>query len=329
MSGHRNLEDAYPLRVGDVEVVRGLENAPAPLVTLSDEDAARWEKMPLSKRRLATLGPVGSGQEAARMAAIIVAAECKAAGMTLDVAKRIALEMPFVTGATPRRKVLKQVARAVERFAYSPPNGQPILTGCCRDPRTGSGAPLGRTLRGYMAPYCDAACAATCPMLRAVRFPSTAIGDTPYKHIDDSDLWQHGSGYGEAGQFAWRTLALLAELTTDRVVEASATYICQRSGGKYSDDHLRRVLKLMSEDGLVPVIGRSGRTTQRHVPILSLDELRDLERRKGVFGKRASNMRAARACGERYGDAAYAMLTDEQKIEAWTYGGREVEKPRA
>jgi hypothetical protein len=313
----RELEERFPLVVPGVEVVRDCDPDPEPTFPLSDSDRGRWERMPRSKRRLAVFGALEAGQEAARMSVIILAAESRAVGIAFDVAMHLCLNITFTTASTSRHRVAKQLPRAAQ-FGYEPPNKVPLLTGCCRDPRPKSGGQLTTKLRRYMAPYCDGACAASCPMLRGIRFPERTIAETEYAHIDESDLWQPGSGYGQAGRLAYRQLALLASLTPDRIVPATSNYLALRLNGDYTHDHLKRILRRFDQEGLVPVIDREGHTIRRHVPVLGVDELRALERRLGVRGKRASNVRAARRATGHYQDHLYEMLSDEDKIEAWT-----------
>jgi hypothetical protein len=311
----RDLEQRYPLRI-PTAVVKDPPVDPEPPFRLAGADLDGWNRMPLSKRRLAALGPLVAGREAARLAAIIVAAECAAQGIPYDVALHLCLNLNFTTGQTPRRLVVRQLPSAAE-FGYAPPNGRPILTGCCRDPKPRSGAPLGSKLRSYMAPYCDGACAASCPMLKAVRNPEQAVADTDYRAVAESDLWMHQRGYGQVGRLAYEQLALLATLTTDQIVPATSTYVAMRLGGQFNHEVVRRVLKRLSEDGVAPVVETVDQVPHRHVPVLTVDDVRALEQRLGVRGRRASNLRAISRERSRYGDELYEMLSDEEKIDAW------------
>jgi hypothetical protein len=230
---------------------------------------------------------------------------------------QLCLSIHYEAGSEGIRRLLRQIPKAVQ-FAYAPPDRTPILSGCCRDPRTKTEAAMGRTLRLTMAPYCDQGCAESCPMLRAIRFPNRTIAETEYAHIDRSDLWMPTGGYGEAGHFAYRQLALLACLTKDRIVDANAPYLVLLSEGRYPNDSMRKILKRFHDDGLAPIIDRSCGRTRREVPVLTPDQLCELEQRLGVKSKRQSNIREARRQRDRYGDHAYAILTDAEKLAAWT-----------
>jgi hypothetical protein len=310
-----DLEERYPLRI-PAQIVRDAPLDPEPPIPLEEINLERWKRIPLSKRRLAVCGPLQAGQEAARMAAIILAAECAAAGIPLEVALHLCMEIAFTTAQTGRRKVGKQLPKAAQ-FGYQPPNGRPILTGCCRDPRTAARSALGTKLRGYMAPYCDGACAASCQMLKAVRYPEQSVMDTDYAHIAASDLWLYGSGYGQVGRQVYEQLALLATLTTDRIVEATASYMTLRLNGTFSLVAVKRVLRKLHDDGLAVVVSHSERRARRLLPVLTPEALTALETRLGVQGKRAANVREAQREPSRYGELLYEMLTDEEKLAAW------------
>jgi hypothetical protein len=307
------LEGHYPLVIPGIEVIRDLSHDPAPPVDLDEENLKGWKAMPLAKRRLPVYGSLEAGQTAARMSAIILSAECRVADIPLEVALCLCEKITFTTDRTSRRRVLKQIRRAAE-FGYAPPDGTQILTGCCRDPRPKSGAAVSTTLRRYIAPYCDGACAATCPMLRAIRFPGRSIAETEYADADDSDLWQPGSGYGQAGRRAYRELALLARLTPDRTVTATSTYLALRLDGDFTHDHLGKLLRRLAQGGLIERVEDDPQGLPRwHVPVLPRDELRKLEAALRVRGKRAANIRAARRVRTRYAD----LMTDDGKIAAW------------
>lgn len=308
-----DLEERYPLRVPG-EIVRGAPTNPEPPFPLDASNLERWKRMPLSKRRLATYGPVETGRIAARMAVIILAAECAAQGIPIEVALHLCMAVNFTTGETHRRNVVRQLPSAVT-FGYTPPNGNPILTGCCRDPRPSTGE--GTKLRGYMAPYCDEACAASCPMLKAVRYPERSIMDTDYAHVAASDLWMHGSGHGQLSRQVYEQLALLSSFASDRTVEATASYVTLRLNGTYSLRAVKRALKRLHDDGLAVVVGTNGRRPKRLIPVLTPEALFSLEARLGVEGKRAANLREAQSDGPRYNDFLYAILSDEEKWNAW------------
>lgn len=303
---HDQLEERFPLTVSRAEAIKGLDpepEMPRPLFGLEEA----WKKMPLSKRRLIVDGPTDVGRSAARLAAFIIGAECRAQGVPLAVAEKLAAEMPFVADTTPARKVKKQLPLAA-RKGYHPPDGGQLLTGCCRDPRGASGPSTTRTM---MAPYCDSGCAASCPMLRAIRLPERAISDTEYAHIDASELWLHGGGYGEAGRQTYQQLAMLALLDPERNVRATSTYLCAKLSGRYTADHLRTILRRFHEDGLAPIIEKKAADhIVRNVPVLCPERVRTLEQRLGVAGKRASNIRAARNSSRAYHDYVNALVGD-------------------
>jgi hypothetical protein len=315
-----DLAVRFPLTVAGAQALPDLPETPGPPIPLESAELAAWKRIPLSKRRLAVLGALEAGTKAAFSTAIVIAAECRAQGIPFAVAEKIACAITFTTNTTPRRQVLRQLPRAAA-FAYEPKNGEPILSGCCRDPRpreTSGLASPGR-MRRLMAPYCDGTCAASCPMLRAIRFPTQAIAETEYAHIASSSLFQRSGGLGEAGRVAYEKLALAASVTPDRLVAMSATYLAQKSEGLFNHQTFSRALKALGGVGLAPPTGEvdESRTIIRLVPVLSPTEVRELETRLGVNGQRRRNVSAAQRATVRRRDWLYERLTDAEKIDAW------------
>lgn len=311
----------FPLTVAGAEALAGLPEAPNPPIRLEGAERAAWERMPLSKRRLAVMGALEAGTQAALSTAIIIAAEAKAQDLPFPVAEKLACQIKYQTGRTHRHRVLRQLKRGAA-FAYEPPNGQPVLSGCCRDPRPRSprsGAATGR-MRSLMAPYCDEACAKTCPMLKAIRHTQLAVAETDYANVLDSSIFQTGSGLGESGRAAYELLALLATLNPERNVAASAGYLVYKSGGLFTREAFQKALKALNEWGLAPIVGveKKLHTAIRHVPVQTDQMIRALEIKLGVAGKRKRNMSDAARSAERYQDWLYQVMSGAEKIDAWT-----------
>jgi hypothetical protein len=282
--------------------------------------SAAWLRMPLAKRRLAAEGPADAGTDAARYAAITVAAELRLHGLSEEEAWAVVREMPFTTGSTPRHRVKKQLRRSVA-FAYHPPDGQQILSGCCQDPRPRIGTATGRTLRPTFAAYCDEECARTCPMLRAIRNPGGALAGTDYEPLDLSDVWTHGTGLGLAGRRVWRTLALLALARGTDEIEGASRYVCLKLEGALGDRHIRTLLARMHALGIVTLLNK--RTALRRVHVLDTDAVVELEVRLGVAGRRDANIRHARTQTDTFRDWLAERLDrhgdPDAAIAAWTF----------
>jgi hypothetical protein len=289
VSRRHDLEEQFPLRIEGVKVILDLDENPEPPFPLSDEDRARWNRAPLSKRRLATFGAPEAGRMPARLAAMTVAGECRAQGIGFDVASHLAINTPITTDTTPERKIARQIPDAARR-GYFPEGGRTLLTGCCRDPRPRTSPD---TLRRLFAPYCDSACAATCPVLRAIRFPDRAIDETDYAAIDNSDLWAYGSGLGPCHHAVWRQLALIAMLEPDKVARCFDAYIFWKLNGEFTERWVRKTLRDLEDVGLAIVVDAE-QPKARHIPALDPEQVVELERRLGVHGKREANLREAR-----------------------------------
>jgi hypothetical protein len=316
MSAARHLMrtgDRFPLTVPGAHALSDLPEAPEPPIPLEANERAAWDRMPLSKRRLATLGALEAGTDAARSTAIIIAAECRAQGMPFAVAEKVASAVAFTTASTPRHRVLRQLPNAAA-WAYEPTNGEPILTGCCRAPGAGetSGLQSPSRLRSLMAPYCDSACAASCPMLKAIRQPREAIAETEYAPVAASSLFQAGGGLGEAGRLAYQFLALAASLNPERQIAMSANYLVHKSGGQFSRQAFSKALRALNDVGLATVIGRDEtRTYVRIVPVLDQVAIDVLERKLGVSRKRQFNINDARRDTKRHADWLLSLLADD------------------
>ena len=273
-------------------------------------------RMPRAKLRLAQEGPTEGGTDAARTAAVAVAAELR----LLDISEQDALalvtkHMPYIPGATPHSRVIRQLARSV-RFAYRAP--APILSGCCRDPRPHSGNHGTGKLRAAFAAYCDDECARTCPMLRGIKNPERTLLGTLYAPLDQSSIWLHGGGLGNAGHTAFRLVALLALASGTEDVQASGDYLCMKSNGAYSASHLRRVLKRLHEHQVVTLLER--RTGLRRIHAHDEAWIADKERELNVAGVRERNIADARRHSDEYHDwLARALSTtgDEEAIAVW------------
>jgi hypothetical protein len=299
--------------------VTGLSTNPEPPIDLTPAERAAWDRMPLSKRRLAVYGAQEAGSAAALTTAIVIAAEAKAQGLPFAVGEKLASAVAFVTGSTSRRKVLKQLKRGAA-FAYEPTDGYPVLTGCCRDPRLHpSGKGVSSRMRDFMEPYCDDACAKTCPMLSAIRHTQRAVAETDYANVAASSLFQAGAGLGEAGRAAYNVLALLASLDADRNVVASASYLVYKTDGVFTMRALQKALKALHEFGLVQIVGhdKEHAAAIRHVPVHTDYMVKVLERKLGVAGKRDRNIAEAANNTQRRRDWLYDEMTDDEKIEAW------------
>lgn len=327
MSRRKNLEQWFPLTVDGVdEPLRDLNDDPEPPFPLSEENLARWRRMSLAKRRLAAYGPLEPGNLPARRAAMTLAGECRRQGIPFDVAVHLCINIEFEPGTSPKRKVRKQLARAA-RYAYYPENGQTLLTGCCRDqrPRSTSG-----TLRQTFAPYCDGACAETCEALKAIRFPETELEESEYALIERSDIFAHGGGLGRVAHDVWRAIALLALRTDDRTVSANGSYLFYKLKGTHTERWVRKALRELEDTPLLNLLLEEGGRRTWRVPALTADEIEALERRLGVYGRRASNFREARNKKSDYEDWIHTGLSQggqEDELEAWDPKPKTVRSP--
>jgi hypothetical protein len=275
-----------------------------------------WGGAAPAKRRLALEGPLDPGTDAARRAAIVVAAELKVQGAPIETAQAIVQEMPFTPGNTPERKVRRQLIRSV-RWAYNPPDGQPVLTGCCRDTRPHCRTQTAR-LRQVFEPYCDEECERSCPMLRASRNPVGSLHGTPYEPIIVSDIWTNsGGGFGTNGERVYALIAGLAVVSGTDKIRVSSRFLTMKLEGRITSSQIRRILKKMGECGLVPLLYRP--TALRHVPALTLEEIVSLEKRLGVYGAHDANIREARRESDDYLSwlAEVQSPLDDVALAAW------------
>lgn len=270
-----------------------------------------------AKQKLATHGVTAAGTDEARFAALVVAAELRLQGVSEDDAQRTVARMP-VLGASPPRRLLRQMQNSVNRAYTADP---PFLSGCCRDPRPRTGSAFTSKLRGTFAAYCDDECARTCSMLRAIRNPDRSLLTTPYEPLERSNLWLNGGGLGNAGQLAFRLIAQLAVALDTTDVQASGNYICMKSNGAYSPQHLRKALGKLHDEGIVTLLDR--RTGLRRVHARDETWIAAKEQELGVHGKRERNVAEARKHSDEYRDwlarelASFAEHERDDALAAW------------
>lgn len=269
-----------------------------------------------AKRRLIVEGPTRPGTSAARMAAIAIAAELRIQGVSeADVLAYVTSRLElFETGSTVGRQLARQLERSV-RFAYHPPNGEPILSGCCRDPRPRAGGAATGALRASFEPYCDEECKRVCPLLRTILNPDRSLHGTPYEALEGSSLWLQGGGLGEVGRVATQLIAAkaLALSTTD--VQASSRYLCLKSGGRWSARHFRRALAALDRHELISLLDK--RTGLRRLLPRDQEWIESLEARTGVAGKRAAHIAEARKESDGYLDWLADEAAKRGVLDAW------------
>jgi hypothetical protein len=270
--------------------------------------------MPRAKRRLAEEGPPNREPRTATDAAFTLAAELRLRRLPEDAARKLAEAMPGVPPQT-RRRLAAQV-----HAAYHPHDGRTILTGCPRDNRPRSGSLGTSRLRETFASYCDEECARTCPILRAIRSPGRTLQGTAYEALDRSDVWAHGGGLSAAGHTVYRLLATMAVTTGDELVLASANYLCLKSDGTYTPQHIGKMLTKLDRLGIATLVDK--RTGLRRVRALDEEAVLALERELGVSGKRQANIAEARRRADAY--LAYRAELDDPE-EAWNPAPRDTE----
>lgn len=290
-------------------------------------EAVAWMPDGWAKKRLIVEGPTAAGTAASRMAVVAVAAELRLYGVSESAAlayvtSRVRL---YETGTTRGRNLTRQLERSV-RFAYHPPNSEPILSGCYRDPRPRAGGAATGALRATFAAYCDHICERACPLLRSIRNPGRTLSGTPYEPLDRSNLWLQGGGLGEVGRVATQLIAgkVLALGTTD--VQASSRYLCLKSAGRYSARHFRRVLATLEKHELIRLLDK--RTGLRRLLPRDDEWIADLEARLGVAGKRAAHIAEARRESDGYLDWLADEAANLGKIDSWVYGNVPIEQLR-
>jgi hypothetical protein len=263
-----------------------------------------------AKRRLAEHGVAGSGGDEARMAAAAIAFELRLQGVSAEEAREVVRQMP-VLGGRPDRRLLKRMEASVT-FAYA--TEQPILSGCCQDPRGHSDNAYTEAMRRSFARYCDEECARTCPMLLSIKNPSRSLHGTPYEALDRSNLWMHGGGLGNAGRTAFQTIAQIAHAQDSPDVQASANFLCLKSDGAFTRRQFGKALRLMDELGIVTLLHK--RTGHRRVHSRDEAWITAKEKELGVNGRRASNKAEARRNADGFAEYAArelaAWATDEQ-----------------
>jgi hypothetical protein len=249
-------------------------NPPAP----EGVPASVWKRIPLGKRRLLTYGPLVPGSDAFRTAAICIAAELRLHDVPEAVAVELVTGMPFTTGSSPRRKVLKQVPRFV-RFAYQ--RKTPLLSGCPSIPSR-NGDDDRRKLRDSFAAYCGNDCARTCSALRFNRIPEAMIAGTDYEPALLSSLWMpaNSGGLGTDCQRLYAILASIAVAEGRAEIYAASTYLSNRIDGTHSARTLRDRMRKLRECGLVETLNK--RAALYRVKALDADEIAELEERLGT-----------------------------------------------
>lgn len=240
-----------------------------------------WRRVPVAKQRLLLEGPPYSGHDALRMAVIVFAAELCSHDVPEETALALCLEMPFIPGATPERNVRKQIPAFV-KWAYSPPDDIPLLTGCPRAAtRYGTTDSNRGRLKGIFEPYCDGDCF-PCPIFLARGAPELSLVRSKYEPLLLSRIWMPANQGGLSGEtrVVWIALAALAQDSGQEVVEASRNYLVHRLGGKIQARTISRRLKRLEEHGLIQTINRQ-RGWRRILPLTDT-ALAELEARLGV-----------------------------------------------
>lgn len=238
-------------------------------------DPKAWEKFPLAKRRLIAEGPGEDSALALFDTLLIAAAEARQQGLSRTAAEKVARGTNVDgIGQQKARKQLRGLSNTVGR-AYELRNGQPLLTGCPRDPAHSGNAGLSR-LRSRFAPYCDEDCARTCPMLRAVSAAGAVLAMSRYDAIWRSTLWTTGArlGLGPSGKLVWEKTAIVALATEDGIVETSQRYIAAKLGDNISHRTVGKKLKTLHDLGLVTFDRTNGLRT---VHALNVEQVRALE----------------------------------------------------
>jgi hypothetical protein len=246
-------------------------------------DRATWTNLPLAKRRLATEGPVESGHAAARDAALVVAAELRLHHVAEELALHVVREMPLLDLPGKQRHYRKQFPKFV-RWAYAPPDGRPLLTGCPRSPRHSEQSGVAH-LRDRFAPYCDNDCARTCRIRRASHVPAAALPDSPFEPVWNSSIWVRGGGLGAAGKDVYEILAALATTSPDASspVWAASRYLATRLGHIVGQSNVRTLLRKMDSLGLVTL--EDARRGLYRVHTLTEEQVADLEAFLGTAEK--------------------------------------------
>jgi hypothetical protein len=214
---------------------------------------------------------------------LILAAELRLHGVPEDEAVTIVRRMPLDAMTPGEQNRHRRGVAGIVRWAYNPPGGIPILTGCPRAFRNDA-SQTGR-LRGLFEPYCDDACKKTCCMLRGNRIPATALPGSPFENVWESSLWVSGAGLGNDGKTLYEVLAALAVAQTEanEPVWATSRYLARRLGHQIEARQIRRLLERMDSLGIITLEDRKKGT--RHVRELSGEQVSELEAHLGTAEK--------------------------------------------
>lgn len=253
---------------------------------------AVWTKIPLAKRRLLAYGPLSPGRASFQTACVVIAAELALHGIEQEVAVTACEDMPFTADTTPREKVLKSVAAWV-KWAYHPPSGTPIMSGCPRSGRTSGGVDTSRMRDSFRA-YCEGGCQMTCSSFRLNAMPELNLVGTAYESAIISHLWMPVQSAGGLGSEARRLYAIIASMAvaegSDKV-RAASTYLIRRVGGDMSSRTVRHHLAKLKQHGLIRTLNKH--TALIYVPPLSDDQLSRLLAQLGVHDAARWNVIAA------------------------------------
>jgi hypothetical protein len=274
-------------------------------------------EMPLAKLRLLREGSDQVGRHAARLSAIVIAAELRLLGVSEKDALATVFKMPFSPDSTPERKVRASFADAV-RFAFHPPDGRPILSGCPGSARLGSTGSPASTLRRMFECHCDESCERTCPILRRARDPESVIAASPFAAVYRSSLWVSGGTGAKLGAVGREVYAHVAALSASHPgvpIRASSRWLSVRCGCRHSDRRIRDVLKRFHELGLVMLTNR--RLGCRLVEVRSEEWVAALEDELGT--RRETNARYVSVLRQRDDYLRYLNeWTDAEEMVAGT-----------
>lgn len=273
-----------------------------------------WDRFPLAKRRLVVEGPGDGGGLAVFETLLIAAAEARRAGVSQEDAEQLCRTIPFdATESGKLRKKLRELPRIV-RLAYNPRDGEPVLTGCPRDP-VHSGNPHTSRLRARFASFCNDECARSCPILRAARDTCGNLTTSPFAAVYHSTLWADGVklGLGLRGRLVYERLASLALGAPDHTTRASQRYVASKLGDLTTSQTVGKKLRTMQQLGLVTLLDK--RTGLRQVHALSPAQVRELEENYGTLAKVEERQRVRRAESDAY---AEWIAEEADRLARWT-----------
>jgi hypothetical protein len=265
-----------------------------------------------AKRKLVTLGPRSHGTNAVWLAAVVVAAELRARGVPEAEALAI-VKTPY---ANLTRKIERELEKAVP-WAYNPLSGEPILTGCCRDPRTRTGNQVTGALRAAFEDYCDEDCARTCQMLAAIKNPSRSLYGTRWQSLDQSNLWMSGAKLGHCGHITFQIAALNAQASGEDEIPLTSHFLSMKSRGAYHPSTFGKVLTKFHKHGIIT----KARRGRRLVHARDAEWVAAKEAELGVAGKRESNIADARKRSDEYQNQLHEYLSANghgTAVEDWT-----------